>query len=112
MLEQLINELRAANGRHPVKLKHILENYYCQQHCHHMAFVGDCVHTPTELLNGKAEACAKGNYFRNPYDTLRMLVMEKIADSEQHRNIILFHENLAAAFCVDYYNVYVTVRGW
>mgnify|MGYP007112145263 CR=1 FL=1 len=112
MIREIINEFRRANGRHPVSMDNWQENQYCLWQCLHMARNQDLCHAPEHLRPGKSEACAVRSFFHNPHETLRAIVFEQFGNSPGHRDIILFNDNLACAFHVDQYQVYVTIRGW
>jgi hypothetical protein len=112
MLKTLLNELRRNNGRHPVEMNNWNEDRYCLWHCFHMSKSKELCHTPEYLLNGKAEAVAVRTFYRDVNETLRQIVFEQIANSPEHRDIILYHDNFACAFCVDDYHIFVTIRGW
>jgi hypothetical protein len=111
MLQSIINEFRAQNGRHPVGMDNWQENEHCLWHCKHMANAG-CVHAPGHLLHGKSEAVAYRSFFRDPREALNAIVFEDFTNSMEHRDIILFNDNLACAFHVEHNCVFVTIRGW
>ena len=112
MLKGIINEFRQQNGRHPLAVDNWQENEYCLWHCKFMAEVQDCRHAPEHLLHGKSEAVAMRWLFHDHYGALRAIVFEQFADSIDHRNILLFSENLACAFYVEQNCMFVTLRGW
>lgn len=112
MLQKLINELRCLNGRHPIRLDNYEENQNCLWHCFYMARTQNLCHAPEYLRPGKSEACAVNSFFHNHYETLRAIILEQFANSPEHRDILVFNDNLAAAFCVEYYQIYVCARGW
>lgn len=112
MMEEIINEFRAHHGRHPLRMDNWEENQNCLFHCLHMARTQDLCHAPEYLRPGKSEAVAVRGFFRNPQDTLRAIVFEQFGNSPGHRDILLFNANLACAFYIEQYQVYVCVRGW
>jgi len=112
MIKQIINEFRRINGRHPAKMDNHEENQNCLWHCLYMAKIKEICHAPEHYLNGKCEAVAVRGFFHNPIDTLHMIIFEQFANSPEHRDIILFNDNLACAFYIEQYQVFLTVRGW
>lgn len=115
MLQELINELRRLNGRHPVRLGNHGENQNCLWHCLHMARTQNLCHAPEYLRQRGdyilSEACAVNSFFHDHYETLRAIILGQFANSPSHRDIIVFNDNLAGAYCVEYYQVYVCIRG-
>lgn len=112
MLKNIINEFRQQNGRHPLDMNHYHEDEHCLWHCKYMANTG-CAHAPDHLLHGKSEAVAYRSFFRDFQNALRAIVLEDFANSMEHRDVMLFNDNLACAFHVVGHNlVFVTVRGW
>jgi hypothetical protein len=112
MIKEIINEFRRQNGRHPLRMDDHKENQNCLWHCLHMAKTQNWCHAPEYLRPGKSEACAVKSFFHDSYETLRAIIFEQFADSPEHRDIILFNDNLACAFHIEQYQVYVVVRGW
>lgn len=116
MLKSIINDFRRENGRHPLDMNHYQEDEHCLWHCKYMANTG-CVHAAGYLLHGKSESVAYRSFFRNFQDALRdalrAIVFEDFANSMEHRDVMLFNDNLACAFHVDRHNlVFVCIRGW
>jgi hypothetical protein len=112
MIKQLIAEFRKQNGRHPAKFDHYEEDQNCLWHCLHMARTQDLCHAPEYLRPGKSEACAARSFFRDTRETLRAIVFEQFANSPEHREILLFNDNLACAFYQHQHQLFVTVRAW
>lgn len=77
-----------------------------------MSKVKEVCHTPDYYLNGKSEAVAVRTFYRDVQETLKQMIFDQLANSPEHKNIILYHDNLACAFCVDDYHIFVTIRGW
>jgi hypothetical protein len=111
MIRQILNEFRQQNGKPSLAIDNYEENQNCLWHCFHMSRIQCLCHAPEHLRPGKSEACAVKSFYRNHYETLRAIVFEQFADSPGHRDILL-SDNLAAAFHVEHYNVFVCVRGW
>jgi hypothetical protein len=77
-----------------------------------MSKVRNLQHTPDYLLSGKAEVVAVRTFYRDVHDTLKAIVFEQLANSPEHKEIILYRDNLACAYCVDDYHIFITIRGW
>jgi hypothetical protein len=77
-----------------------------------MSKVRNLCHAPECFLNGKAEAVAVRTFYRDVQETLRQIIFEQLANSREHKDIILYHDNLACAFCIDDYHIFLTIRGW
>lgn len=116
MIKELIDEFRKQNGRHPAIFNHYKEDQYCLWHCLYMVRIKECCHAPEYLRQREgyilSEACATRPFFRNPHETLRAIVFEQFANSPEHREILLFNDNLTCAFYLHEYYIFVTVRGW
>lgn len=112
MLKNIINEFRQQNGRHPIEMGNWDEDQNCLFHCKYMAEIQDCQHSPEHFRPGKSEAVAVRGFFKDRYEALHAIVFEQFANSMGHRDILLFSENLACAFCAEGNLIFVTVRGW
>ena len=112
MIRRIINEFRAANGRHPFSFPDHEANKHCLWHCQYMSYKEDVVHAPSHYLNGKSEACAMRGFYKDQYNTIRDMIFDDLGKSERHRDIILYSQELACAFYTTQYNIYVTIRGW
>lgn len=113
MLKSIINEFRCQNGRPPADMRYWQEDQYCLWHCKYMAHIQGRVHAPRYLRPGKSEAVTNGWYFRDCYDALRIAVFDTFGNSMDHRNMILFSDNLACAYHTEENRlIYVTIRGW
>ena len=111
MLKNIINEFRQANGQPALVINNGQENDHCLWHSKYMANTG-CVHAPSYFLHDKAEAVAFRGFYRDYQEALRAIIFEDFAWSNKHRIILLFSDNLAAAFHVERNCVFVTIRGW
>jgi len=112
MIKDLIAEFRRRNGRHPAIMTYPKDDQNCLWHCFHMSKIKECCHAPECFLQDKSEACAVKSFFRSPEETLRSIIFEQFANSEKHKEILLFSNNIACAFHWQDYHIFVTVRGW
>lgn len=112
MIKDLINEFRRQNGRHPAIMNHREEDQNCLWHCLHMSRIREVCHAPDCFREGKSEVCAARSFFHTPQETLRAIIFEQLANSPEHRDILLFNDNIACADCISEYFVFVTIRGW
>ncbi len=112
MLKRIINEFRQQNGRHPIAMDNFDEDQNCLWHCKYMAEIQDCLHAPDYLRQGKSEAVAVRSFFRDHYEALRAIAFDQFANSMEHRDVILFNDNIACAFHIESGCIFVTIRGW
>jgi hypothetical protein len=112
MIKQIINDFRRDNGSPWANMTHYSEDNHCLLHCLHMTRVKNVCHAPEHLRPGKSEACAVRGFFHDPHETLRAIIYDQFGNSPGHRDILINSENLACAWIIDQYQVFVTVRGW
>ena len=116
MIKRLLNEYRMQNGKQLVVMDNWEEDQYARWHCLYMAKIQECCHAPEYLRQRDgyilSEVVAGRSFFHTPDETLRTIILEQIANSPEHKDIILSNDNLACAFHVEHYYVFVCIRGW
>ena len=113
MITDAINELRRNNGKPHIYTIDSVECYNCLLHCLHMARICGLEHSPEHFRQGKAEAIAKCNYiYNNARDIIRYMVLNLLANSPGHKNILISYSHYAYYFYVNNYQAYLTVRAW
>jgi len=110
-LQEAILDFRKENG---VKEKFNWDNQLSQNCLLHnlaMSKQRNIFHAIPEYLQGNAEVVCMGSWIDSERDTVRSLIFTCIAQSEEHKNILLFSSTLGGSYFVSDGIIFITIRG-
>jgi hypothetical protein len=106
-----INDYRKSQGKDIIWAWDGLVSHFCREHCWAMAREGKLYHAPDYYLGDWAEAIVKHSYNGEDVHQLgKKIMFDIIHNSPGHRDIVLKDE-LAVAYVINDWNLYLCVRG-
>jgi hypothetical protein len=103
-----INDFRSKHGVHHAKFGNNLDGYYCLLHCLEMSRKHEVIHTPDYYLADWSQEAVAIVHYCNDW---KNAVINELASSDNHRNMLLTCDTLVCADYIYNHNVYVTIRG-
>lgn len=111
-MQHTINEYRRANGKPIIFIWDGLMSSFCKEHCWAMAREGYIYHAPDYYLNGWSEVVYECSYNGEDINGMaRRIIFEHLNDSPGHRRILLESTEMAYAFVINNWKLYLTIRG-
>jgi len=109
-MQHAINDLRRANGKEVIYAFDGWVSHYCRLHCWAMAKEGHIYYAPSYYLNDWKEAVFECTYSGEDIHALAKHILFDLFD-EEHKRIILDSEELACAYVISNWKLYLTIRG-
>jgi hypothetical protein len=111
-MDHVINDYRKANGKEIIWAWDGLVSHFCKEHCWAMAREGHIYHAADYYLGPWKEAVLECSYNgEHIRDLARKIMFEWINSSEGHRDIVLNSEDLAFAYIIHDWKLYLCIRG-